>query len=198
MKYFHLKRNIYFLVITLLVLFIGIYTNDLANVLRYDRNLIREGEIWRVVSAHFTHLTWSHLLMNLAGFALVFVFFGNLLNTLNWACFTFFSAILISLVLYLSNPNLIWYVGLSGVLHGLLVLGGLYDYKVRRWESIFFLSIIFTKLLWEQIYGALPGSEDTAGGPVLVDAHFYGALSAVIWFTGLMLLKKFTPLVSKR
>lgn len=189
MKYIFLKQNIYFILLACLILIIGIFSTELSVFFRYDRNLITEGEIWRMVTGHFVHLTWSHLLMNLAGFALVFAFFGNLLSNYHWAFFTFFSSVFISLVLYLTSPNLIWYVGLSGVLHGLLVLGGLYDYAVRRWESILFLSIIFIKLFWEQLYGALPGSEETAGGPVLVDAHLYGAISALVWFTGVILLR---------
>ncbi len=190
MKYIYLKRSIYFILLACLVLVIGVFSSELSVYLRYDRNLIEEGEIWRMVTGHFIHLTWSHLLMNLAGFALVFAFFGSLLSNYHWTFFTFFSSVFISLVLYLTSPSLIWYVGLSGILHGLLVLGGLYDYAVRRWESILFLSIIFIKLVWEQLYGALPGSEETAGGPVLVDAHLYGAISALVWFAALILLRR--------
>jgi len=176
MQHFHPKNNIYFILLASIVLAIGSFSTELSDLLRYDRNLIIEGEIWRIITGHFTHLTWSHLLMNLAGFALVFGFFGNLISNGHWATFTFFSSIFISVILYLTSPELIWYVGLSGVLHGLLVLGGLYDFKVRRWESILFLSIIFIKLLWEQLYGALPGSEETAGGPVLVDMVWWGKI----------------------
>ena len=36
------------------------------------------------------------------------------------------------------------------------------------------------KLLWEQTVGPLPGSESSAGGTVIVNAHLYGAVGGVL------------------
>jgi hypothetical protein len=36
------------------------------------------------------------------------------------------------------------------------------------------------KLAWEQFSGPLPGSEGTAGGPVIVDSHLFGALGGAL------------------
>ena len=39
--------------------------------LRYDRLAIESGELWRLASGHFTHLSAAHLGLNLAGLFLV-------------------------------------------------------------------------------------------------------------------------------
>ena len=42
------------------------------------------------------------------------------------------------------------------------------------------LALVMAKLLFEQLIGPLPGSETTSGGPVVIDAHLYGAVGGVI------------------
>ena len=32
-------------------------------------------------------------------------------------------------------------------------------------------------MIWEQVYGPAPGSEEMAGGNVIVNAHMYGAIA---------------------
>jgi hypothetical protein len=71
-------------------------------------------------------------------------------------------------------------VGLSGVLHGLLVAGLLHGLMTpRRRESAVVLALVFAKLAYEQLAGPLPGSAATAGGAVIVDAHLYGAIAGL-------------------
>jgi rhomboid family GlyGly-CTERM serine protease len=78
------------------------------------------------------------------------------------------------------NPGLIWYVGLSGVLHALFVAGLLGD--IREHAALGWLVLLgfAGKIIFEQMYGPLPGSERSAGGPVVVDAHLYGAIAGLI------------------
>ena len=190
MKTFQLKNWI----LPFSILFIAIVNTGLQDHvdvwLRYDRVNILEGEIWRVVTAHILHLTWNHLFMNLAGLLFIFFFFGNLLSQKHWLGIMLFSACFISLVLLVTQPELRWYVGLSGVLHGLFFAGGIADIKVRPKEAYIFLAFITIKLAYEQFFGALPGSEESAGGPVLVDAHFYGAISGLIYMLILLQVGK--------
>ena len=42
---------------------------------KYDRVLVLEGEVWRLVTGVWVHLTWAHLFMNLLGLALVLALF---------------------------------------------------------------------------------------------------------------------------
>jgi len=168
-------------VIALLCIVIAAVGDILQLPLRYDRDAIIGGQLWRLVSAHLTHLGWSHLGLNLAGLAMVFLFFGTLITPRHWLAITLVCAFGTSVGLLLFNPDVKWYVGLSGVLHGLFIAGGIADLKARRNEALVFLGLLILKLGWEQTMGPMPGSESAAGGPVLVDAHLYGAVTALVW-----------------
>ena len=42
------------------------------------------------------------------------------------------------------------------------------------------LLAVVGKIVWEQVVGPMPFSESTSGGPVLVDAHLYGAVGGLL------------------
>ncbi|MDH3327253.1 MAG: rhombosortase [Gammaproteobacteria bacterium] len=175
-------------IITLICITIAFSSESVSDALRYDYHAIQNGEIWRLVTAHFVHLSLPHLWLNLGGLLLVFIFFAQCVSIRYWLFCLAVNALGISLLIYFLNPEIIWYVGLSGVLHGLFVLGGIADIQHRKWEGIGFTAIIIGKVIYEQFAGPLPGSEETAGGPVLVDAHFYGTIIGLI--VSIPLLKK--------
>lgn len=161
---------------------------ELRAWLRYDRSAILAGEVWRLLSAHIAHLGWGHLAMNLAGLALIWMLFGRLYTTLQWCAVTVFCMIGISLGLLALQPGVHWYVGLSGVLHGLFVAGALASLAAGYRAELALLGLLIVKLAWEQLYGALPGSADLAGGSVLVESHLYGAITGLV-AAGLILLR---------
>lgn len=177
-----LKRHGLPVVIAFVVTFIGLFGSDVILWLRFDRNAILSGEIWRLFTGHLAHLSWPHLLMNLLGLALVWGLFDRHLPAKRWLHAIIFSAFGTSLFLLVIDAHLRWYVGLSGVLHGMFMLGCMYDLKTGRWDAKLMLLLIIAKLLWEQLIGPLPGSETTAGGNVVVDAHLFGALMGVITY----------------
>jgi membrane associated rhomboid family serine protease len=78
------------------------------------------------------------------------------------------------------NPELYWYVGMSGLLHGLLVAGIVTRLSKIDAETAILLLLLVGKITWEQFSGPVPGSESTSGGPVIVDAHLYGALGGAL------------------
>lgn len=146
-------------------------------LLRYQRSEILIGEVWRLLSGHLVHLGWSHLLMNLLALALVWALFGDTLTLAGWLLLLLFCALFDGLGLLLLNPGVEWYVGLSGVLHGLFLAGALAGLASGRRDAALLLIALVAKLAWEQLAGPLPGSEATAGGLVVVDAHLYGAIA---------------------
>jgi rhomboid family GlyGly-CTERM serine protease len=145
--------------------------------LRYDRTAILHGEVWRLLSAHLTHLGWSHLFMNVLGLLLIWFLFGQVYTTRHWLCLLVIGGLCTSLALMAFNPELRWYVGLSGVLHTLFIAAAIQAVGRSGWEAYLLLAFVVIKLTWEQIAGPLPGSEASAGGRVIVDAHLYGALA---------------------
>jgi len=177
--------------IAISVIAISAIGDSITQLLRYDSvAIVEQHQYWRLITAHFTHLGWSHLWLNVAGLTLIFVFFASCLSTVYWISSLVISSFCISILIFLLNPEIRWYVGLSGILHTLFIIGGIADIKVRKWEGIGFTIIILTKVIYEQIAGPLPGSEEAAGGPVLVDAHFYGAMIGILLSAPLLFKKK--------
>ena len=74
--------------------------------------------------------------------------------------------------LWLCDSTVQWYVGSSGVLHGLMAAGAFAHLRRREPDGWVLLGLLVAKLVWEQRVGPLP----LAGGVVVVDAHLYGVI----------------------
>ena len=151
-----------------------------AEWLRYDRVWIGQGEFWRLASGHFTHLSWSHLALNGAGLLLVWFLVGSNWSLSAWISIIAITVAVMDIAFWNLNPELYWYVGISGLLHGLLAAGIVARYPDFDAETIVLLLLMLAKICWEQFAGPVPGSEITSGGPVVVDAHLYGAAGGAI------------------
>ena len=140
-----------------------------------ERTAIAAGEWWRLLTAHFVHLDLEHALLNTLGLVLMWALFardyrpravaGHPGHGPGWRSMP---------GLWLRDPNVDWYVGASGALHGVMAAGTLAH--VRRGDLDGWILAVFmvAKLAYEQLHGALPFAE--SGEPVVVNAHLYGAL----------------------
>lgn len=144
--------------------------------LRYLRVAVQDGEWWRLLSANLVHLGGQHLLLNIAGLALVLLLFGRGLRSMQWLGLLLAAALVQAAGFLWLEPQLEWYVGMSGLLHGLIIGGALLDLTFPCRERNILLLLIGAKLAWEQVHGAVPFTAAAAGGPVVVDAHLYGAI----------------------
>jgi len=149
--------------------------------LRYDRDAIGAGQYWRLITGHFVHLGWKHLALNLAGLALGTWLFGADRSPAQWLLATFTAALACGAGLWLFTPEILWCVGLSGVLHGLMVVGfGGWVLAGDRWAAVL-LAVVLGKLTWEQLGGHMPWEAAMAGGWVVTDAHVWGAVGGAIF-----------------
>jgi len=148
--------------------------------LRFDRTGISSGELWRLASGHFVHLGWPHFALNGAGLLLVWYLVGDVFDWIRWILIGVFTVITMDIGLWLFAPELMWYVGLSGLLHGILAAGLMEKLRKPDKEALILMVLLLAKLAWEQFSGPLPGSETTAGGAVVVDSHLFGALGGVV------------------
>ena len=174
------KLRSYKLWLVLFLLCFLIQLLHLQPLLRFDRQLIEQWQIWRLLSAHLTHLNWSHFTLNMLGLAMLAFFFSAYQPTRYWLGALLFISLGCSAGLLLDN-QLDRYVGFSGVLHGLFIVGARCEMKRYKLSGIALMTIIFAKLIWEQLYGALPGSESVAGGRVAINAHLYGGIAGVLY-----------------
>ncbi len=168
--------------VALLALCAALQAAGLETALRYDRGAIGDGQLWRLLSASLVHLGPLHLALNAVGLALVALLVGRRLSLRAWTGTGLLCALTVGLGLWWLAPAVGWYVGLSGVLHGLLAAGA----ATAAWRGLergfhaVLLGVLAAKLAWEQLVGALPGTARIAGGTVIVDAHLFGALGGLL------------------
>lgn len=153
---------------------------DAQRQLRYDRTDLAGGELWRLVTGHFVHLGMTHLILNVAGLAVVWLLVGGGYSLLHWVFVIASSLAVIDFCFWFLDPGLSWYVGMSGLLHALLVAGIVSRFREAAGESLALAALIAGKIAWEQLAGPLPGSEVSAGGPVVVNAHLYGVVAGIL------------------
>jgi len=160
-------------------LLVGAFGDEGRELLKYDRLAIEGGEVWRFVTAHFAHLSNSHLLLNMLGLFLTWLLVGRYHSAPQWIFITVVSLAFQSAGFWFLDTNMLWYVGMSGLLHGLMLAGAIKGIDTLRTESVILCGLVIAKLIYEQFVGPLPGSESTSGGDVVVNAHLYGAIGGV-------------------
>ena len=163
--------------ISILILLAGEAGREL---LRYDRVWIGQGESWRFLSGHLTHLGGSHLALNAAGLLLVWFLVGRVYGLRTWLLIIGITLLVMGLGFWFLMPELYWYVGMSGLLHGLLAAGIIPKLRQIDAETIVLIVLLLAKIGWEQVNGPVPGSESTSGGPVIVNSHLYGLIGGVL------------------
>jgi rhomboid family GlyGly-CTERM serine protease len=146
---------------------------------RYDRQAIGSGEYWRLVTGHLVHLGFGHLWPNLAALAVISLLFEDVFRNADWWRVSAVSAVAIDVGLYLLDPGVAWYVGLSGVLHGMVAAGALALLARRQALGAVLAIGLGSKLAFEQIVGPIPFTAESVGGPVVVAAHLYGAVGGL-------------------
>ncbi|WP_168160045.1 rhombosortase [Steroidobacter denitrificans] len=153
--------------------------------LRYERAAVLTGDYWRLLTAHLIHGDGRHLALNLTGLGLLAMLFPRAYSAREWGLIMLASMAVIDLGFVFLEPQLHWYLGFSGILHGGLAAGALAWWRQDSRASALALTLILlSKLFWEQLGGGLPLSGDL---PVVVEAHLYGAIGGGLGATLLRL-----------
>jgi len=144
-------------------------------LLRYDRGGLAAGQWWRLLTAHVVHLDLEHAALNSLGFILMWALFARDYKPRQWLLIVIAAIAAIDAGLWLRDSTVGWYVGSSGVLHGVMAAGTLAHLRRHDLDGWILATFILLKLSYEQWTGALPFADGGAG--VVVDAHLYGALA---------------------
>ena len=161
------------LVIVILLQVIG------EEYLRYERNWVSTGEVWRLVTAHWVHVGWVHLFLNAAGLAICVSLANPNWSIKRWVLQCVCMALGISILFTLQNPDLQRYVGFSGILFGLYFLAAHDLYSRDRLIALLMGGAIVVKVILEQYTPYDFTSSEIIGAPVITDAHLYGLLVAI-------------------
>ncbi|MCC5810607.1 MAG: rhombosortase [Ectothiorhodospiraceae bacterium] len=170
-----------FLVIALPAVILAMFGDAAVTEWRYDRLAIAQGEWWRGITGHWVHLSTMHLGMNLAGLAVLVLLTGHWLGAGGLLLATVLAAAGISAGFYVLDSDLLWYVGLSGIAHAVWSAGALRGALVHRSAFAWILLLLLAaKTLAEIQYGTPRAVAELIEGPVIAQAHWYGAAFGVL------------------
>jgi rhomboid family GlyGly-CTERM serine protease len=148
----------------------------------YQHYLIRQFQWWRLITAHFLHTNAMHLLLNLAALWLLYGLHHRFYQVKQQLVLWFCCSLGVSLGLYVFQPSLIQYVGLSGILHGIFIWGALHDIRVNDKTGYLLLFGVLAKLAHEQFFGASESVSELIQASVAINAHLFGALTGIIFY----------------
>ncbi|MBE8716824.1 rhombosortase [Cellvibrio polysaccharolyticus] len=179
------RMDILTLLLVALLALAGLFQTITEPLLQFDRNAIAQGEWWRLISSQFIHYGVYHLLMNAAALVII--------NAALWrdAAVKHYLATLITCLavtgigLWFFDPELFFYAGLSGTLHGLIIAGLLLTLPQTPTINALALLVIWGKVIYEHTPWFDP-QHALLPVPVAVDAHLWGAVAGT--FAGLILL----------
>jgi rhomboid family GlyGly-CTERM serine protease len=169
-----------FLLVTIVLLMLAEPVS--SQWLMFDRSAIDEGQLWRLFSAHFVHLSPMHLLGNAMGVILLGYIAGRSLSNALGVTLLVWCLLVVGGGLYVFADYLERYVGLSGVLHGLILVAPFISPFYSRRIAASFLVLIVTKVLWEQssFYDDM-AMVGMIGGRVEANAHLLGTIAGLLF-----------------
>ncbi|KLV03933.1 membrane protein [Photobacterium aquae] len=153
----------------------------------WQSDMIKNGELWRIITGNLTHTNWPHMIMNSMGLAIITFCFRHHLSPKRLFLLLLGLSAWVGCALFAWPTT--WYAGLSGVLHGLFAWGALADIKQHDKLGKWLLAAIVAKILWEQFFGGAASSAQLIGARVAVEAHLAGALGGIV-FGGLASMAK--------
>ena len=175
-----------------LILVLNVLEPHASEWLGFYPELVIHGDWWRVITGQLLHTNDNHMWLNLAGLVLVWALHGE-----HYRAHHFFSVVLLSLILI--GTSLMFFVdyghyaGLSGVLHCLLIYGGVLDIKNKDKTGWLLLAGVTLKVAYEVLVGPSAETEALIGAAVAFEAHLLGVISgALLGLANLFLRPGFT------
>lgn len=179
--------------LSLLMLVLAICHDSVNPWLGYDRLAVLDGQVWRLLTCHFVHLNLNHFLLDDAGFLLVWWIFRDVLTRRLLWWWLAISTPVCGLVL-LADSSLYGYVGLSGILHGWLVIALVAGWRTSPLLHGGMLAALAAKLLYEQTPAYDIGYlAHLIHGNVYPLAHLEGALAGLCIALVLCVCRKPAP-----
>lgn len=173
-----------------LICLTSLLPTNIVHSLALVHDEISQGEVWRIFTSQFVHLGFNHTVLNLVGYLIVSASFREDITPKEEMITLAICSLGVGLGIYLLNPEIGWYVGLSGAIYGILT-----HYLIIGWQRSAILSGFFgIYLIGKFIYEQLIAGPDTVtaefiGGAVAIDSHLYGAITGLV--TGVISLLLF-------
>ncbi len=135
-------------------------------------------QIWRMFGVHLVHLNVMHGLFNIIGLWLLTYAFRDLFSNRLMFNVMLFSALFATLLpVYIAHDY--YFVGFSGVLHGLLAYAGLRTLALDKTKGLVLLAVLGLKLIYD-VVTAGQSVDWLNGAHVAYWCHLGGTLGGVI------------------
>jgi len=145
-----------------------------------ERTWWAQGHYYQIVSGHFLHTNFIHILFNLLGLLLLWALHGDDYAVISYLGKFLLICISISFCMYFFSEDIDWYVGLSGAIHGVFAWGCIRDLENKRLSGWLLLIGLALKVGNEQLHGAGSLMPDLIDANVAVDSHLYGAIMGLL------------------
>ena len=152
-----------------------------TGALRYERAAVDAGEWWRLVTANLVHLGGWHWLLNALSLGLLVLLCPERLPPSEWLVRVLAIGAGMTFGLHLAVPALGSYVGLSGLVYGLFVLGFGRQIAAGDRFAIACLAFVAARIVWELVWGAPQSEQDLIGGAVVAESHLTGVIAAALY-----------------
>jgi len=160
-------------------LLLGPWNEAGIELCKLDRSALQDGEYWRFWTGQLVHLSWQHLLLNVAGVIVLQQMFGKELNVvvLLWGYAVIGLVIGVCMLAFSRFGSI---VGLSAMLHGLFAFAACLAMRRDGLLGWGVLLVIGAKVVWEQLQGGSNFMQELIGLPVAVDTHLYGFSAGLV------------------
>ncbi len=150
-----------------------------ASIFILDRGLVLDGQLWRLLTCHLYHINSTHLIYNLLGLALVLSINCRLWQSVQGVGMVLALSLWVSGWLLFNNPEILYYGGLSGILHGMFVIAVATQHELPRlWRILLSVGVIAKVAMEQSGISGLPSLNDDSIR-VAGDAHLYGLVGAL-------------------
>ncbi|AZZ98235.1 rhombosortase [Pseudoalteromonas sp. R3] len=163
---------------------------SVKEILVFNRDLIDQGELWRIWTSQYVHTNWMHWLLNVVGVVFIWVLHAEYRSPKVYALHLSILGLWTGVGIWLFCPEIRIYTGLSGLLHGVIVWGAIKDIKVGEKTGILLFLGIAGKLVWEQYAGPSEDVGQLISSRVAIESHLIGALGGLVLAVPLLWQKK--------
>lgn len=158
-----------------------LHASGLGDAFEYRRALLTN-EPWRLLTGHLVHINWPHAVINAVALLIVARLFAPDLSAPRQLVVLISAGVVIGLGLAALAPGILWYRGLSGVLHALFFAGAatwLFSVRQLTARALWLPATLFVggwiKVALEQPAGGVLPYADWLGAAVVPQAHLLGA-----------------------
>ena len=172
-------RHFPIIAIVALIFSCALVGDELTLLLRFERKAILEGELYRLFTAHIVHLNWVHSLLNITAAVIGWRLLKDSMSSQQWILSIVICSLIISILLF-CIPDLQWYVGFSGIVHGLMLQGLVLEQHLRFVKKALLICALFLKVFYEYWQGSSSAEIELINGNIVVEAHLFGLLAGLV------------------